>query len=258
MEGQRRTYGFTLSVLLHIALCKCCIGCLSCVATIVQVGSEMGLQTWIWFAIHLVRHALLSWQHCLDRFRLLCYVICCFGGIKAPQGGFYSSATDVCARCAWSACGLLSHACVCPLHGCCPSQFVSRRISLLVCCTVRNRVARRQTYPEGFAVHSKALLYQGVDVLHYSGLLHCRQCFWSALMLFCVLHLLSPAPHCCLRRCVFAVLQAQMVIPGRLHKLNGHCFFLTGPVPPAPLPLVSQLPWVRQSHLLSETLCCFL
>ena len=104
--------------------------------------------------------------------------------------------------------------------GYCPSKIVSRRISLLACCTAPNRVARRQTYPQGSAVHSKALLYQGVHVFQHSGLLHCS---WSALsaqrlMLFYFLQLLSPAAHCCLRRCVFGVLQAQMVVPSPLHK----------------------------------------
>ena len=49
-----------------------------------------------------------------------------------------------------------------------------------------------------------------------------------------------------------------MVVPSRLHKLNGRGFFLRGPIPPAPLPLVSRVPWDKQCHLLSETLCCFL
>ena len=138
--------------------------------------------------------------------------------------------------------------------GCCLSKFVLRRISLLLCCTAPNRVARRQMYPQGSAVHSKALLYQGVHVLHHGSLLHCRQCLWSALcgtlsaqrlMLFCFLQLLSLAPSCCLRRCVFAVLQAQMVVPSRLYKLNSRCFLLRGPVPAVPLALVSQLPWDR-------------
>ena len=134
--------------------------------------------------------------------------------------------------------------------GGCPSKFVSRRISLLLCCTAPNRIARRKTYSQGSAVHTKALLYQSVHVLHHNNLLHCRQCLWSALsaqrlVLFCRLQLLSPAPHCCLRRCVFAVLQAPMVVPGRFYKLNGRCGLLTGPVPLIPLALVSQLPWDR-------------
>ena len=54
MEGQGMPYGFTLSVLLHNALCICVIGCLTWLGTILQVGSEMGLQTWFGFAIHLV------------------------------------------------------------------------------------------------------------------------------------------------------------------------------------------------------------
>ena len=64
MEGQETPYGFTLSVLLHIALCICVIGCVTWLGTILQMGCEMGLQTWFGFAIHLVRHALLLWQHC--------------------------------------------------------------------------------------------------------------------------------------------------------------------------------------------------
>ena len=44
MQGQGTTYGFTLSVLLHIALCICVIGCLTWLGTIVQVGSKMGLE----------------------------------------------------------------------------------------------------------------------------------------------------------------------------------------------------------------------
>ena len=52
------------------------------------MGSEMGFQTWFGFASHPVRHPLLLWQHCSDCFCLLCYVICYFGGIKPPQGGF--------------------------------------------------------------------------------------------------------------------------------------------------------------------------
>ena len=45
MEGQGTTYGFTLSVLLHIGLCICVSGCLTWLGTDLQVGSEMGLQT---------------------------------------------------------------------------------------------------------------------------------------------------------------------------------------------------------------------
>ena len=71
----------------------------------------------------------------------------------------------------------------------------------------------------------------------------------AEVMFFCFLQLRSPAPHCCLRRCVFAVHQAQMVVPSRFHKLNGRCFFLKGPVPPAPLTLVSRLLCDRQSSL---------
>ena len=52
------------------------------------MGSEMGFQTRFGFAIHPVQHALLFWQHCSDCFCLLCCVICCFGGIKPPRGGF--------------------------------------------------------------------------------------------------------------------------------------------------------------------------
>ena len=80
MEGQGMTYGFTLRVLLHIALCICVIGCLTGPGTILQ----MGIQTWFGFAIHPVQHASLLWQHCSDCFCLLCCVICCFGGIKPP------------------------------------------------------------------------------------------------------------------------------------------------------------------------------
>ena len=87
MFGQGTTYGFALSVLLHIALCICVIGCLTWLGTILQVGSEIRLHTWFGLAIHLVRHALLLWQHCSDCFCLLCYVISCFGGIKPPRGG---------------------------------------------------------------------------------------------------------------------------------------------------------------------------
>ena len=85
MEGEETTYGFTLSVLFHIALCTCIIGCLTWLGTILQMGSEMGFQTLFGLAIHPVRHALLLWQHCSDCFCLLCCVICCFGGIK-PSG----------------------------------------------------------------------------------------------------------------------------------------------------------------------------
>ena len=34
-------------------------------------------------------------------------------------------------------------------NDCCQSKFVSRHISLLVCCTAPNRVARRETHPQG-------------------------------------------------------------------------------------------------------------
>ena len=87
MEGQGTIYGFTRSVLFHIALCICAIGCLSWLGTILQMGFEMRFQTWFGFAIHPFRHALLLWQHCSDCFCLLCCVICCFGGIKPPRGG---------------------------------------------------------------------------------------------------------------------------------------------------------------------------
>ena len=60
--------------------------------------------------------------------------------------------------------------------GCCPSKFVSHRISLMMCCTAPNRGARRKKYSQSSAVHSRALLYQGFHVLHHTGLLHCRQC----------------------------------------------------------------------------------
>ena len=88
MEGEGPTYGFTLSVLFHIALCICVIGYLTWLGTILQMGSEIGCQTWFGFAIHPVRRALLLWQHCSDCFFLLCCVIYCFGGIKPPRGGF--------------------------------------------------------------------------------------------------------------------------------------------------------------------------
>ena len=88
MEGRGTTYGFTLSVLFHIALCICAIGCLTWLGTILQMGYEMGFYTWFGFAIHPVRHALLLWQHCSCCFCLLCSVICCFGGIKPPRRGF--------------------------------------------------------------------------------------------------------------------------------------------------------------------------
>ena len=38
MEGEGTTYGFTLSVLFHIALCICVIGCLTWLGTILQMG----------------------------------------------------------------------------------------------------------------------------------------------------------------------------------------------------------------------------
>ena len=88
MEGEGTTYGFTLSVLFQIALCICVLGCLTWQGTILQMGSEIGFQTWFGFAIHPVQHALLLWQHCSDCFCLLRCVICCFGGIKPPRGGF--------------------------------------------------------------------------------------------------------------------------------------------------------------------------
>ena len=131
----------------------------------------------------------------------------------------------------------------------CPSKFVSRHISLLVvCCTEPNRVAGRQMYPQCPAVYSKALLYQGVHELHNSGLLNCRQCLSSAhsphsLMPFCFLPLASPPAHCLLRRCVCAVLQAQMVVPNRFHKLYGRFSLSRG------LALVSRLLWDQQCHL---------
>ena len=53
VEGGGTTYGFTINVLLHIALCMCVIGCQTRLGTILQVGSEMGLQAWFGFAIHL-------------------------------------------------------------------------------------------------------------------------------------------------------------------------------------------------------------
>ena len=61
MEGQGTTYGFTLRVLFHIAFCICIVGCLTRLGTILQMGSEMGFQTWFGFAIHPVPHALLLW-----------------------------------------------------------------------------------------------------------------------------------------------------------------------------------------------------
>ena len=88
MGGQGTTYGFTLSVLLHIALCICVRGCLTWLGTILQMGLEMGFQTWFGFVVHPVRHASILWQHCSDCFCLLCCVVCCFGGIKPPRGGF--------------------------------------------------------------------------------------------------------------------------------------------------------------------------
>ena len=139
----------------------------------------------------------------------------------------------------------------------CPSKFVSRRISLLVCCTEPNRIAGRPTYPQCFAIYSKALLYQGVHDLHNSSVLNCRQRLWSAhsphsLMPFCLVQLASPPPHCLLRRCVCAVLQAQMVVRNRFHKLYGRFSLLRG------LALVSRLLWDQKCHLPSEMLCCFL
>ena len=65
--------------------------------------------------------------------------------------------------------------------GCCPSKFVSHCISVLVLCTARYRVAHPETLSQGSDVHSKALLYQCLHVLHDSCLLHCRECLRSAL-----------------------------------------------------------------------------
>ena len=83
MEGEKTTYGFTLSFLFHIALCICVRGCLTWLGTVLQMGSEIGFQTWFWLAIHPVRHALLLWQHCSDCFCLLCCTICRGGGENA-------------------------------------------------------------------------------------------------------------------------------------------------------------------------------
>ena len=55
----------------------------------------MDLQARLEFAIHPVPHALLLWQHCSNRFCLLCYVICCFDGIKPPRGGFNKGASFI-------------------------------------------------------------------------------------------------------------------------------------------------------------------
>ena len=81
MEGQATTYGFTLSVSLHIALCIHIIGCVTWLLNVYE-------QTWPGLAIHLVQHASLLWHDCLDCFWLWCYVICCFDGIKPPRIGF--------------------------------------------------------------------------------------------------------------------------------------------------------------------------
>ena len=62
MEGEGTIYGFTLS-LFHSAVCICVIRCLTWLGTILQMGSEIGFQIWFGFAIHLVRHAFLLWQH---------------------------------------------------------------------------------------------------------------------------------------------------------------------------------------------------
>ena len=48
MEGQETTYSFTLSVLLHTALCLCVTGCLTWLETILQVGSEMRTSDMVW------------------------------------------------------------------------------------------------------------------------------------------------------------------------------------------------------------------
>ena len=58
MEGKGTTYGFTFSVLLHIAFLLCVVGCVTWLGTILQMGSEMGFQTWFGFAIHPVRTCL--------------------------------------------------------------------------------------------------------------------------------------------------------------------------------------------------------
>ena len=63
-EGEGTTYCFAVGVLFNTALCVCVIGCLTWLRTILQMGSEIGFQTWCGFAIHLVRHTLLLWQHC--------------------------------------------------------------------------------------------------------------------------------------------------------------------------------------------------
>ena len=58
-EGKGTTYGFTLSVWLHIGFLLCVVGCVTWLGTILQMGSQMGFKTWFGFAIHLLRHALL-------------------------------------------------------------------------------------------------------------------------------------------------------------------------------------------------------
>ena len=41
MEGDGTTYDFTPSILFHIALCICVVGCLTWLGTILQMGSEV-------------------------------------------------------------------------------------------------------------------------------------------------------------------------------------------------------------------------
>ena len=89
MEGQGTTYDFTLNLLLHIGLCICVRRCVTWLGTILQMGCEMGFQTWVGFAIHPIRHALLLWHHCSDCFCLLCCVIGCFGVVLSPQRGWF-------------------------------------------------------------------------------------------------------------------------------------------------------------------------
>ena len=60
MEGEGTTYGFALSVLFPIALCTCVIGCLTWQGTILQMGSEIGIQAWFGLAIHPDQHAFVA------------------------------------------------------------------------------------------------------------------------------------------------------------------------------------------------------
>ena len=114
----------------------------------------------------------------------------------------------------------------------------------------------------GYAVHSKALLFQGVHLLHNNALVNCSHCLWSAhfarsLMHFRFLQLPAPGPHCfggVSLRCF----KAEWFYLANFRSYTAAAFFLEHHFPDFCSPWCLRSLKTGSNASLSQTVCCFL